>query len=98
MCKIPLHQNKECFGIDLRNEKEIPQFTLKYFIDFYHFFKNPGEFWSSEKWIGQLSGDPNFFKQINDGLTEQEIRKSWQPDLDKYKIMRKKYLLYPDFE
>jgi uncharacterized protein YbbC (DUF1343 family) len=98
MSKIPLHQNRECFGIDLRNEKEIPRFTLKYFIDFYKRFNNPAEFWNSEKWMGQLSGDPSFFSQINDGLSEAEIRKSWQPDLDKYRLMRKKYLLYPDFE
>ena len=98
MSKIPLHQNKECYGVDLRNEKEIPRFTLKYFIDFYNRFKNPIEFWSSEKWIGQLSGDPNFFSQINSGLSEAEIRKSWQPDLDNYRVIRKKYLLYPDFE
>ncbi|WP_289305239.1 exo-beta-N-acetylmuramidase NamZ domain-containing protein, partial [Parabacteroides goldsteinii] len=31
------------------------------------------------------------------GLTEEEIRESWQPELDKYKQMRKKYLLYPDY-
>jgi uncharacterized protein YbbC (DUF1343 family) len=98
MCKIPLHQNKKCFGIDLRNEKKIPRFTLKYFIDFYNRFKNPDQFWNSEKWIGQLSGDPNLYNQINNKLSEDEIRESWQPDLEKYKIMRKRYLLYPDFE
>jgi uncharacterized protein YbbC (DUF1343 family) len=98
MSKIPLHRNRECFGIDLRNEKEIPRFTLKYFIDFYNRFKNSVEFWNSEKWIGQLSGDPNFYNQINSGLCETEIRKNWQPDLEKYRSMRKKYLLYPDFE
>ena len=32
------------------------------------------------------------------GLTETEIRQSWQPALNDFKIIRKKYLLYPDFE
>jgi uncharacterized protein YbbC (DUF1343 family) len=98
VCKNPIHENKECFGIDLRDEKETTRFTLRYFIDFHKRFKSPGLFWNSEKWIGQLSGDPNFFGQINSRLTEAEIRKSWQPDLEKYRSMRKKYLLYPDFE
>ena len=31
------------------------------------------------------------------GLTEEEIRASWQPELEQYKKMRKKYLLYPDY-
>jgi uncharacterized protein YbbC (DUF1343 family) len=98
VCKNPLQENKECFGIDLRNEKETTRFTLRYFIDFHNRFKNSALFWNSEKWIGQLSGDPNFYGQINSGLTEAEIRKSWQSDLEKYRTMRKKYLLYPDFE
>jgi len=98
MSKIPLHQNRECFGVDLRNEKEIPRFTLKYFIDFYNRFTNSAEFWNSEKWIGLLTGEPIFFSQINSRLSETEIRKSWQSDLDNYRTIRKKYLLYPDFE
>jgi len=32
------------------------------------------------------------------GKSEAEIRASWKPGLDAYKIVRKKYLLYPDFE
>jgi uncharacterized protein YbbC (DUF1343 family) len=97
MSKTPLHLNQKCYGVDLRNEKEIPHFTLQYYIGFFNRFKNHDQFWNSEKWIGQLSGDPNFFTQINSGLPETEIRKSWQPDLDKYRSIRKKYLLYPDF-
>lgn len=96
--KNPLHENKECFGFDLRDEIEIPKFTIRYFINFYHLIKKSEIFWNSEKWIEQLSGDPNFYTQINSGLTEAEIRKSWQPGLEKYRSMRKKYLLYPDFE
>jgi hypothetical protein len=32
-----------------------------------------------------------------DGKTEDEIRASWQPALNKFKQIRKKYLLYDDF-
>jgi uncharacterized protein YbbC (DUF1343 family) len=96
--KSPLQENKVCYGIDLREEKEIPHFTLSYFIDFRSRFATPEQFWSSERWIGLLTGDPGFYKQIERGLSEKEIRRSWQPDLEKYKAMRKNYLLYPDFE
>jgi len=31
------------------------------------------------------------------GMSEEEIRMSWQEDLEKFKVTREKYLLYPDF-
>jgi uncharacterized protein YbbC (DUF1343 family) len=37
-------------------------------------------------------------QQIKSGLSEAEIRNSWQPELNKFKETRKKYLLYDDFE
>ena len=42
-----------------------------------------------------LAGTTVLKQQIKDGLTEDQIRESWKPDLDKYMEMRKKYLLYP---
>ena len=46
----------------------------------------------------QLCGTDKLKQQIIDGKTEEEIRKSWEPDLIKFKVIRKKYLLYKDFE
>jgi uncharacterized protein YbbC (DUF1343 family) len=98
VCKNPPQENKVCYGIDLRKEKEIPRFTLRYFLELRSRFVKPELFWSSKRWIGLLSGDPDFYNQIESGWSESEIRNSWQPDLEKYRLMRKKYLLYPDFE
>ena len=94
----PMHEGKQCFGIDLRKEAFDAKFTLSYFIQFFNQFENPDLFWSSKRWIDLLTGDPKFYFQICDKKSEVEIRKTWQPDLVKYKAMRKKYLLYPDFE
>ncbi len=44
--------------------------------------------------IERLVGVANFRQQIIDGKSEAEIRASWQPGLNAYKAMRKKYLLY----
>ena len=41
-------------------------------------------------------GTSEFRQQIIDGVSEKEIRKSWEPGLSKYKKMRKKYLIYGD--
>ncbi len=94
--EYPKQEGKTCYGTDLRNLSEIPRFTLKYFIDYFNKVGSPELFWSSKRWIDLLSGDTLFYHQINNGLTEAEIRKSWQPKLEEYKQIRKKYLLYPD--
>lgn len=68
-------------------------------------------FWLIETYR-DLGGEPSFFRpffdklagtdqlrlQIIAGLTESQIRESWQEELTAYKKIRKKYLLYPDFE
>ena len=101
MSKTPPQKDKKCYGIDLRSENKKHTFTLKYVIEFYKKHKETGidkNFWTSPKFLDKLAGTPVLREQINKGLSETEIRKSWQSELSKYKIMRKKYLLYPDFE
>jgi uncharacterized protein YbbC (DUF1343 family) len=46
----------------------------------------------------KLAGTNQLREQILAGKSETEIRKSWQPELAKFKETRKKYLIYPDFE
>ena len=45
--------------------------------------------------IERLIGVGEFRQQVIKGVSEAEIRKSWEPGLSHYKEMRKKYLLYP---
>ena len=45
-----------------------------------------------------ISGNNQFQNQIKSGLSEKEIRSSWKAGIEKYKLMRKAYLLYKDFE
>lgn len=94
----PLHKNQICYGIDLRELKEVPTFTLKYFLDFYYKFQNQKDFLTRERWLNLLAGTDDLIEQIRAGKTEAEILKSWKPELEAYKALRKKYLLYPDFE
>jgi len=94
----PLNMDKECYGVDLRDLKEIPTFTLKYFLDFYSKFENEADFLTRERWLNMLAGTENLIQQIREGKSENQIIKSWQPQLEQYKELRKKYLLYPDFE
>ena len=45
--------------------------------------------------IDRLVGKNAFKYQVMSGMSEADIRKSWEPGLSIYKEMRKKYLLYP---
>jgi uncharacterized protein YbbC (DUF1343 family) len=94
----PICQDKKCYGIDLREEPKYQKFTLKYVIDFYKKWKQTTPFFSKSKWMSKLSGTDELEKQIAAGLSETEIRKTWENELTAYKEMRKKYLLYEDFK
>lgn len=94
----PVQEGKICCGVDLRTMPLDTKFTLKYLIDFYQKASFKETFFKRAYWFKLLSGNEQLIYQIKKGLSEAEIKNTWQKDLDKYKIMRKKYLLYPDFE
>jgi len=98
MSKKPPQENKKCYGDDLRILTQVPRFTLSFFLDFYKRIGKKEEFWSSKKWIDQLTGDPRFYSQVNEGWDESSIRATWNDKLEQYRLIRQKYLLYPDFE
>lgn len=95
------NQGKVCYGVDLRDKNaDNCRFTLKYLLDFYNKSKNIKgfKFFTRPDFFNKLAGNAELQEQIKAGLTEQEIRDSWKQELNEYKVMRKKYLLYPDFE
>jgi len=94
----PPLKGETCYGVDLRTLKDIPTFTLKYFLDFYQKYQDEKDFLTRERWLNLLAGTDDLIKKIREGKTEEEILESWKPELDEYKQLRRKYLLYPDFE
>ncbi|MBA4853332.1 exo-beta-N-acetylmuramidase NamZ domain-containing protein [Emticicia sp. BO119] len=105
MSETPLHQNEECYGLDLRNYdtnelRKTKRLNLKWMIELYKAYPYKDKFFdrTQSKQMGNinfLAGTERFKQQIIDGKSEEEIRKSWEPGLSEYKTMRKKYLLYP---
>ncbi len=65
-------------------------------LDAYH--KVPNDFFSRPDFFDKLAGTDKLREQIIAGMTEEQIRDSWTEELTEYKAMRKKYLLYEDFE
>ena len=92
-------QGQLCYGRDLRQiDADGATFTLAYLLDFYHKMPDKNKFFSRPEFFDKLAGTDALRKQIIAGKTESEIRDSWAADLATYKDMRKKYLLYADFE
>lgn len=92
-------QDELNYGVDLRGlDPDEQRFTLKYILDFYHNIPDGEEFFTRPDFFDKLAGTDELRKQIIAGLSEDEIRASWEPELEAYKEMRRKYLLYPDFE
>lgn len=94
----------KCYGWNLTgtNEEVLKmvdgQIQLKYLIDAYKLFPGKDTFFLKNNFIDRLTGTDVFQQQVKDGLSAEAIRASWKQDLDKFKAIRKKYLLYPDFE
>ncbi len=95
----PIQEGKMCWGIDLRNQEDLNhQFTLKYIIYFLERWNESENFFKRSGWFNLLAGNNSLQKQLKNGLKEEAIKKSWQTELEEYKKLRKKYLLYEDFE
>ena len=93
----PQQKNKLCYGVNLQEYPFEGGLTLRFVLDFYHKSgDNAKFFFSRAKWFDLLAGTDKLRKQIIAGMTEEEIRATWQADLDEYKTMRKKYLLYEE--
>ncbi len=101
--KNPPHKDKECLGFDLtdfgnmmmRNQKDIYLFWL---IGMYENCPDKSKFFTTDDMFELLVGTADLQKQIKEGKTEEEIKKTWEPKLTEFKQKRKKYLLYEDFE
>jgi uncharacterized protein YbbC (DUF1343 family) len=71
---------------------------LNWLIQFYKRLNLGQQFFLKNNFIDLLAGSNQLQKQIIAGKTEEEIRETWSADLKIFKIVRKKYLLYFDFE
>ena len=93
----PMHNNTLCYGVDLREYPFEGGLSLRFVIDFYNLLgRDEKLFFTRANWFDLLAGNSTLRMQIVQGLSEEEIRATWQPDLEQYKAMRKKYLLYPE--
>jgi uncharacterized protein YbbC (DUF1343 family) len=91
----PVNEGKLCYGDDYSQVDAYQKpFSLEFICKFYHNFTDQSTFFTNKKFFNLLIGNDWVIKDIEAGLSANEIEKKWQADLEKFKITRKKYLIY----
>jgi uncharacterized protein YbbC (DUF1343 family) len=96
--KNPPLKDVECYGVDLRSiddEQVIKEgFNLEYVIDAYNKVGRPEKFFT--RMFLLLTGVDYIKEMIIAGNSADEIRARWQTDVEEFKVLRRKYLLYEE--
>ncbi len=92
MSNTPPQEGKLCYGIDLSTVSVAPGINLQYLLDFYKKYTDKEKFFIES--FNRLAGTPVLQQQIKDGLTEEQIKETWEKDIEVFKEKRMKYLLY----
>lgn len=97
------HKGKECTGHNLQEFGEFyitasKQLYLDWITGMYESCSDKKTFFNADGFFDKLAGTDKLRLQIIAGTKKEDIRKTWEADLQSYKQMRKKYLLYTDFE
>jgi uncharacterized protein YbbC (DUF1343 family) len=95
----PPYEGQNCLGSNLDSFAEHYSrnghaFSLEWMIRMHEFFKDSTNFFTP--YFDKLAGTDQLRKDIINRKTETEIRKSWEKDLNAFRQIRKKYLIYPD--
>jgi uncharacterized protein YbbC (DUF1343 family) len=91
--KSPPHENKKCYGTDLRfQDNYLEEINLNWLIESYNNCPEKEKFFNS--FFDKLAGTDKLRLQIIEAKTVKEIKESWQEGLNEFKKIRNKYLLY----
>ncbi len=100
MSENPLHLSQNCYGLDLSKEQIDEKLNLEWLLTFYKAYPNKKAFFDYKNYpqmgnFDKLAGTASLKQQIIQGKSARAIRKSWEPALSRFKLIRKKYLIYP---
>jgi uncharacterized protein YbbC (DUF1343 family) len=90
--KEPMHKGKICYGEDLSSIETVNQIELKWLLKAYNSTEDKTKFFIP--FFTKLAGTKVLQQQIEEGLSERRIKKSWKTGLEQFKETRKKYLIY----
>ncbi len=90
--KQPKHQDKLCYGMNLQEHKNLDEIELNWILNAYANYPNQKDFFIP--YFSKLAGTAKLQNQIELGYSAADIKKTWQPGIEKFKKIRLKYLLY----
>jgi uncharacterized protein YbbC (DUF1343 family) len=90
--KDPLYKGQVCYGENLTSIPKINKLELGWLIKAYNSTSDKSKFFND--FFTKLSGTKKLQQQIEQGVSETEIRKSWEKGLTDFKEIRGKYLIY----
>ncbi len=93
--KSPKENGLNCYGEDLRESPHMTKVSLKWLMDAYSNSTDKSLFFNTSGFT-KHAGTEKLQQQIEAGLSEEEIKASWEGDLNKFRAIRLKYLKYPD--
>lgn len=91
--KKPKHIGELCYGKNLTNTPALNSINLDWLIEAYKNTLHKKEFFNTNSFTLH-AGTPLLQQQIEKGLSASAIKKTWQPKLRNFEVIRKKYLLY----
>lgn len=92
--KNPKHKGTICYGEDLSQYPRMESVSLKWLMSAYEHSEDQSKFFKTTGFT-KHAGTAKLQSAIEAGLTEDEIKRSWKDDLEQFKAIRAKYLLYP---
>lgn len=95
----PRHKGKLCYGTDYTSVS-LPkrQIALGPLLDYYRKADSLGlQLINQRQLFDLLAGTKKLRQQLSSGLSEEEIRASWQAGLKAFQAKRARYLLYTDY-
>lgn len=97
----PPQLGKLCRGMDLSGLQELQikakkTIDLRYLIQIYRDYPDKESFFLPGMFFDKLAGSSKLREMIQSGYSEQQIKDTWQPGLNQFKKVRKKYLIYED--
>ena len=92
--KNPKHKGVKCHGKDLRAVEAPRAVDLQWLLEAYKNRDAAADFFNTSGFT-RHAGTERLQKQIQSGAEFSEIRESWQEDLDAFRAIRSKYLIYP---
>jgi uncharacterized protein YbbC (DUF1343 family) len=96
MSTSPKYKDVECYGINIEVLDKNKIIALRFGIDVLYSIHKlyPDDFEFRKNWLDKLFGNKNLSEMLKENSTPEKIFASWGKELNDFKKLRNKYLLY----